>query len=470
MIKDVRKTRIVCTIGPASESARTIERLVRAGMNAARLNFSHGTRQWHRETLEKIRAASEKLSRPVAVIQDLAGPKIRVGNLPGPVKLKIGQKVVLAAGRKSGRDAIPLNYARLARDVRKGDAILLADGSIELKVTGVEGRDVHCRVVAGGSLSSGKGVNVPAGALSIQALTKKDRQDLEFAVKNDVDFLAMSFVGSASDVKKLKKTLAERGSALPVIAKIERPQALDDFENILTAADAVMVARGDLGVEIPLERVPVVQKELIRGANARGKPVITATQMLRSMEHSPRPTRAEVADVANAIWDGTDAVMLSEETATGAYPVEAVKVVDRIARMVENDMAQNAPRKDRYKGDNGIPDAISYSAYIMAEDMDTRAIISPTRSGATARRISRYRPAPPIVALTPSVKTMRELCLTWGVVPVLAQEIEEDGDLSELALEWAGRNLRMKKRQKLIITSGASYRTGTTNTIRMEEF
>jgi pyruvate kinase len=470
--KDLRKTKIVCTIGPASESSKVIERLIRAGMNVARLNFSHGTYEDHRSKLNRIRRISGKLKKPVAVIQDLAGPKIRTGELPGEgVPLRHGAMITLS-GRKRRYSAgvIPVNYSRLAGDVKAGDAILLADGSIELKVVKVEGHAVRCRVIVGGVVGTRKGVNIPSEALSISGLTKKDRKDLEFAAGEDVDFVALSFVRCPGDVKLVKRLLKKKGKMVPVIAKIEKPQALDCIDEIIEVADGIMVARGDLGVEIPLERVPGVQKTLIKKANQAGKPVITATQMLRSMVDGPRPTRAEVTDVANAIWEGTDAVMLSEETASGRYPVESVKVMARIARAVEKDIADSAPLLEPYPPLDPIPDSISYSVYVMSEELCPRAIVTPTRTGTTARRISRYRPDAPIIALTPSKDTLRRLCLTWGAEPVLVSDLKSPADITEEALTRAKKILRLRKGDRIIITAGTSRSDpGATNTIRLEK-
>ncbi|HUT53527.1 MAG TPA: pyruvate kinase [bacterium] len=468
---DPRKTKIVCTIGPASESERVLTRLIRAGLNVARLNFSHGTHGEHREKLRRLRAISARLNCPVAVIQDLAGPKIRTGVLPPEgVRVRHGETVLLS-GRKhaAGSGIIPVNYPRLAADVKCGDAILLADGTIELRIEKIKNDVLYCRVMVAGVVGTHKGVNIPSESLSISGLTAKDRVDLEFAAKEDIDFVALSFVRRPEDVLKVKRILAAKGKRTPVIAKIEKPQALECIDEIVAAADGIMVARGDLGVEIPLEQVPVVQKMLIRKANQAGKPVITATQMLRSMVDSPRPTRAEVTDVANAIWEGTDAVMLSEETASGHYPVDAVKVMDRIARTVEKDIAENAPVAAAYPSDDPIPDSISYSAYLMVEELQPRAIVTPTRSGATARRISRYRPDAPIIALTPAKATERQLCLTRGVVPVLIPELVKPVDLTGAALTWARKILPLKKGDRIVITAGTSIDPGTTNTIRLEK-
>jgi pyruvate kinase len=469
-IKDPRKTKIVCTIGPASESPQVLEKLVRAGMNVARLNFSHGTHDEHRAKLHRLRAISKKLGRPVAVIQDLCGPKIRTGEIETPIPLKYGQTIALSGKINKPRNGvIPVSYPRLAADVKVGDAILLADGVIELEVTKIEGALVYCKVHTAGAVGRHKGVNIPAEALSISGITAKDIQDLDFAVNEEIDYVALSFVRSAADVLRLKKLLAQKGRAVPVIAKIEKPQALECIDAIIAATDGVMVARGDLGVEIPFDQVPGVQKMLIRKANQAGKPVITATQMLKSMVDSPKPTRAEVTDVANAIWDGTDAIMLSEETASGKYPEQAVKVMDRIGRTVEAEMAAGKFIQEPFPAEDPIPDAISFSAHIMAEELQTRAIVCPTRSGATARHISRYRPDPPIIALTPSRDVVRRLCLTWGVVPILTPELKNPVNITEQAFTLAKKYLPLKRGDRILITAGTSRANpGMTNTIRLE--
>lgn len=473
--KDPRKTKIVCTIGPASESPAVLERMVRAGMNVARLNFSHGSYEEHKAKLDAIRKISKKLNRPVAVLQDLSGPKIRTGEIPGGVQVRHGETIKLSGRIKRAHDGlIPVQYPRLARDLAPKDTVLLADGSIELKVTKIETKGnsgiVHCKVVVGGVIGTHKGVNIASEGLSISGLTDKDIEDLEFAVREDIDLVALSFVRSVKDVEKLKRILKKKGKDLPVIAKIEKPEAVHDIDNIVDSAYGIMVARGDLGVEIPFDQVPVVQKMLIRKANRAGKPVITATQMLRSMVESPRPTRAEVTDVANAIWDGTDAIMLSEETASGGHPVKSVQVMSKIARTVEIEMNESRPVHKKYPTDDPIPDSISYSAYIIAEELGVRAIVSPTRSGATARRISRYRPDPCIIALTPNLEVQRRLCLTWGAIPILTPELNNPKEITEDAYALAKKHLPFKKGDRIIITAGTSTTSsGMTNTIRLEE-
>jgi pyruvate kinase len=467
----IRKTRIVCTIGPACSEPDVLEKLVQAGMDLARLNFSHGTHSGHLGSLREIRRLSKKFSQPVAVIQDLSGPKIRTGEIfSGELSLQPGA-VVRLTGRKmkGGGDIIPVTYNSLARDVERGDRILLADGDIELRVERRDARDVFCKVVAGGMLGERKGVNIPARNLRLKPLTKRDHKDLNFGLSHGVDMVALSFVRSAKDIRSLKRIISRAGRDTPVIAKIEKPEAVERIDEIIEEADGLMVARGDLGVEIPLEDVPAVQKLLIRKANAAGKPVITATQMLRSMKDSKRPTRAEVADVANAVLDGTDALMLSEETAVGRYPVEAVRMMDRIARAAEGSGSESTGLRPPYPAQSGIADQISYSAYLMAHNMNARAIITPTRSGYTARLISRYRPAAEIIALSTSKDTVLRLALVRGVRAFQVPELKGSKDLMRDAVKAANKISRFRKGDILVVTAGLPLeKAGITNAIMIE--
>jgi len=440
LFHDPRKTKIVCTIGPASESERVLTRLIRAGLNVARLNFSHGTHDEHREKLKRLRAISARLKRPVAVIQDLAGPKIRTGVLPPEgVRVRHGETVLLSGHKHAPSSGIiPVNYARLADDVKAGDAILLADGSIELKIVKIKSGVLYCRVMVGGVVGTHKGVNIPSEALSISGLTAKDRRDLEFAVKEDIDFVALSFVRRPDDVLKLKRILAGKGKRTPVIAKIEKPQALACIDEIVAAADGIMVARGDLGVEIPLEQVPVVQKMLIRKANQAGKPVITATQMLESMVSSRLPTRAEATDVANAILDGTDCVMLSGESAMGKYPEEAVRMLARIAATTEAHRPRAGLDALREKARQQPPTTTAEAiASVVEHALDTvscAAVIVPTRSGSTARMISRFKPAVWVAAPCADPAACQGLAFSYGVHPV--DYAEESEDWRDFAAGW----------------------------------
>ena len=464
-----RKTKIVCTIGPASGSPAALARLIRAGMDVARLNFSHGSYAEHQQKLDQIRALSRRLGRPVAVMQDLAGPKIRTGVVPeGGIRLQAGREFILASRKvKAGPAQVSVSHPGLSTQVDPGATILLADGAIELRVLGRKAHGLKCRVVRGGVLTSHKGVNIPSGSLKLTGFTSKDRADLKFGIKNRVDFIAMSFVRSAEDVLRVKNLLRRAGAKIPVIAKIEKQEAVQNLDAIVAAADGLMVARGDLGVEIPLERVPAVQKAIIRKANAAGKPVITATQMLLSMVSSARPTRAEVTDVANAILDGTDAVMLSEETAVGRYPTQAVATMVRIACATEESLGAQALRPE-YHELPSIPDTISYSACLMAEDLSARAIITPTHSGYTTRLISRYRPKAPIIALSPSAETIRRLCLTWGAVPLHVPELMSSRDFLERAVAAVKKAGMVRRGDRVVVTAGLPAGTGgITNLIKL---
>ena len=467
------KTKIVCTIGPASRSPEILERLVRAGMDVARLNFSHGTQAEHGRTIADLRKIARRLGRPVAVLQDLAGPKIRIGPVRnGPVMLEPGADFTLTA-RKVPGDArtVSINYPAMVADVRKGDTLLLSDGALELEVVAVDGRDIRCRVVIGGPLNSFKGINLPARTLRTPSLTDKDRDDLRFGLRNDVDYVAMSFVRSAGDIATVRRHMKRCGGDAPVIAKIEKHEALDAMDAIVEAADGLMVARGDLGVEIPLERIPRVQKDLIRKSREAGKPVITATQMLRSMVDSPRPTRAEVTDVANAILDGTDAVMLSEETAVGKYPVESVAVMARIAREAERiPPSCDGPRPGMLGPVPGsLPGAVACAAARLAADVGAAAIVTFTRSGSTARLVSRCRPEVPILAHTPDDRTRRQLALCWGVMAVLGEDLGRTDEMVAAALKAAKRAGLVRKGQTVVITAGVPTGVpGTTNLIKAE--
>ena len=465
-----RKTKIVCTIGPASQSVPALARLIRAGMDVARLNFSHGSHAEHREKQLRLRELARRFDRPIAVMQDLAGPKIRTGAVPsGELRLQTGQEFSLF-GRKvpAGPNQVSISHPRLPALIAPGTAILLSDGAIELKVISRTAHALRCRVVRGGRLGSHKGVNIPSGTLKLSGLTRKDREDLKFAVRYRPDFIALSFVRTARDILRVKQILRRAGVEIPVIAKIEKQEATQNLDEILAVADGLMVARGDLGVEIPLEHVPAVQKEIIRKANAAGKPVITATQMLLSMVSSPRPTRAEVTDVANAILDGTDAVMLSEETAIGRYPAQAAAFMARIACATEASL-RGVPLRPKYHETPSIPDTISYSACLMAQDLGARAIITPTRSGSTTRLVSRYRPEAPIVALSPSPETVRRLCLTWSAIPIHVPALERSRDFLAQTVAVAKKSGLVKRGDRVVVTAGLPLGTaGNTNLIKLE--
>jgi pyruvate kinase len=465
------KTKIICTIGPASRSPEMLEKLVEAGMNVARLNFSHGTLEQHAQTISDIRAVAAKLSRHVAILQDLAGPKIRTGTLAaGTVTLRNGQPFTLTNRDVPGDEhEVGLTYPDLPVNVRTGDILLLADGLLELEVESSSERDIRCRVIAGGPLGSNKGINLPHRSINAPILTEKDKRDLEFGLAHDVDFIALSFVRTAHDVASVKKVITEGGYDVPLIAKIEKFEALANIDEIIRVADGIMVARGDLGVEIPLETVPRAQKMLIAKTNAAAKPVITATQMLRSMVEHPRPTRAEVTDVANAILDGTDAIMLSEETAAGAFPAQAVRVMAKVAADIE-------PLFDHEGWDSKLKDAarlsfeaaVAHTAVEMATDIGAAAILTCTTSGSTTRLVARYRPRQPLLAMTPHPKTAMRLALTFGAVPLLMPETDSAEDLERRAIGAALQNGYVKPGQPVVITAGLPFnRAGTTNIIKV---
>lgn len=422
----MRRTKIVCTIGPATQSEEQLERLMRAGMNVARLNFSHGTQQDHAMVIERLRAISARLGCPIAILQDLQGPKIRTGSLQGgqPVRLVDAALITITTRDVAGTaDLISTTYQSLPQDVKAGDRILLDDGLMELRVLAANETDVQCQVVHGGILKEHKGINLPGVAVSAPALTEKDREDLRFGVMHGVDYVALSFVRQPEDVLEAKDLIrqfqVEKGETdqvmpPPLIAKLEKPEALAHLDEILAVVDGVMVARGDLGVEMAPEKVPLIQKRIISTCNDVGLPVITATQMLESMITHPRPTRAEASDVANAILDGTDAIMLSAETATGAYPIEAVEMMVRIALEVEagGRTARQPPSQQLTQAH-----AVSHAARALSEEASVQAIVVFTRSGASAHLISKDRPRPPILAYTPSEQVYRQLALWWGVWP-----------------------------------------------------
>jgi pyruvate kinase len=465
------KTKIICTIGPASRSPEMLAKLVEAGMNVARLNFSHGTLEQHAQTIRDIRAVAAKLNRHVAVLQDLSGPKIRTGPLAaGTVTLRNGQPFTLTSRDVPGDEhEVGLTYPDLPANVRAGDILLLADGLLELEVESTSERDIRCRVIAGGPLGSNKGINLPNRSINAPILTEKDKRDLEFGLAHGVDFIALSFVRTAHDVVTVKKVITEGGWDVPLIAKIEKFEALANIDEIIRVADGIMVARGDLGVEIPLETVPRAQKMLIAKTNAAAKPVITATQMLRSMVEHPRPTRAEVTDVANAILDGTDAIMLSEETAVGAFPAQAVRVMAKVAADIEplfDHEGWNAKLKDAVR--LSFEAAVAHAAVEMATDIGAAAILTCTTGGSTTRLVARYRPRQPLLAMTPHPKTAMRLALTFGAVPVLMPETDSAEDLERRAIGAALQNGYVKPGQSVVITAGLPFnRAGTTNIIKV---
>jgi pyruvate kinase len=468
----VRRTKIVCTMGPVTSTPERIRAMILSGMDVARLNFSHGDQDSHCRILQRIRDISKELGKEIGILQDLAGPKIRLGNLPGEARmLQTGEKIALSPAGGDDPAVIPVNYPYLVEDVAVGDRILLADGLVLLKVESKKPDRLVCEVLAGGAIQSRKGLNLPSSSLRIPAFTEKDRKDLEVGLEAGVDFVALSFVTHEKDLEPVHEILNQTSSPPLLIAKIERPQAVERIESILKNVDGVMVARGDLGVEMPFEEVPLVQKRIIRMARQAAKPVITATQMLRSMIESPRPTRAEAADVANAVLDGTDALMLSEETATGAYPVEAVRVLDRIAGEVERHSEERS-FVDEATSDAmpATAPAIGRAACSVAEELHAQAIVAATSSGSTARLVTRFRPRRPVLGLTPNPRTERQLTLSWGVIPALVAPFTETDDIFALAASWALEHGLAQAGHRLVVTAGVPVgQAGTTNLLKIIE-
>jgi len=466
-----QKTKIVCTIGPASESAQILEALIRAGMDVARLNFSHGTQEEHLDKIKTIRRTAERLGKPVSILQDLSGPKIRVGKVKeGGVELRKGEEFVLTNREVMGDErGVSVSYATLPSEVRPGDAILLSDGAIELRVLERNAHDVQCRVMVGGLLTSQKGVNFPTRSILASAFTSKDHRDLLFGLKHGIDLIALSYVKGGEDIESVRTILKKESADTPIIAKIERKEALDRMDEILRASDGIMVARGDLGVETPLEKIPNVQKKLIRKANALGKPVITATQMLRSMVDHTQPTRAEVTDVVNAIYDGTDAIMLSEETASGQFPVEAVQMMARIAQSAEEEFPFDAFLRRDTEEAMDLPQAISHAASSLAKQVKAAAIVTPTESGSTSQWVSKLRPRQPILALTRHLSTIKRLNLSWGVYPVLVPDWKDTDDMLERSKRIPRELGLAKPGDRIVIIAGVPISTpGTTNLIKVE--
>jgi pyruvate kinase len=466
-----RRAKIICTIGPACNNEATMRDLLRLGMDIARLNFSHGTHEDHAHNIHRLRRAAQREGRTVCVLQDLQGPKIRTGLLDQrkPVVLKTGSIVTITPQEIPGNATrISTTFPDLARELATGARILLSDGLIELRVRSIRGKDVLCDVINGGLLGEHKGINLPGIALSIPALTEKDRKDLDFGLSHGVDVVALSFVRTAADVTGVKRIIASQGSDVPVIAKLEKPQAIDHLEEILEAADGVMVARGDLGVEMAPEKVPVIQKHVIRQAAAWRKPVITATQMLESMIENPRPTRAEASDVANAIFDGSDAVMLSAETASGKYPRESVSIMSRIVVEAECNMGDFVQfrRRREHKG-LSVAETICESIAHSAEDLPMGAIAVFTETGNTARMISKYRPKAPIYAFTHIVPVVQRMNLYWGVHPVRCSQARSAEQMVTMAEQDLVTRSLLKPGDVLGVVAGTRQASGSTNLMRL---
>lgn len=464
----MKRTKIIATLGPSSNSFKIIESLVQNGVDIVRLNFSHSTLEAHAKLIQIVRQISDKIGRPIGILQDLQGPKIRIGEIKdGQIFLNDGQEIVITTEPVEGtKEIISTTYTHLPKDVSPGDSILLDDGLIELQVRKVVSEKVVCKIIHGGPLSSFKGVNLPGVKLSIPSLTEKDKTGLKFGIEQKVDFVALSFVRSPMDVAHIKKIIEDENTDIPVVAKLEKPEAIENLDEILSVADAAMVARGDLGVEMNPEKVPIIQKEIIRKCIEKGIPVITATQMLESMRFHPRPTRAEASDVANAIFDGTDAVMLSGETASGAYPVESVQMMTKIIEEAERHSQEDNRgfHRDKAHPRATFPDSISEAACDAALELNARAIVAFTQSGFTAKLLSKYRPSTPIVAFTLTNKVQRHLLLNWGVS---TRKIEMINSLDEMIRRVEKALLSddlVKPGDSVVIVSGAPLGVrGTTN-------
>lgn len=467
----MRRTKIVCTIGPASESVTVLEKMMLAGMNVARMNFSHGTHDDHLRRLEAVRKAAGNVGKNIAVLLDTKGPEIRLGYLEKDfVRLTTGSSVTLTTENIKGNEKmLPVNYQGLPGDVKPNDLILISDGLIALRVKNISGDKIDCTVENGGEITSQKGVNVPGVYVKMPAITEQDKRDIIFGIENSFDFVAASFVRRANDILTIRKIIEDNGGHMDIISKIENREAVNNLDEIIAVSDGIMVARGDLGVEIPPEEVPLIQKTIIDKCKQVGKPVITATQMLESMMQNPRPTRAEASDVANAILDGTDAVMLSGETAAGKYPVEAVETMARIAARAESAIKFDVLLKNRRRVlSKTVTDAISHATVSTALDLEAAAIITSTESGYTAQMVSKYRPQAPIIAVTPKRTVLRKMALVWGVQPLLVGRTEDTDNMISAAVEVSLAAGLVKAGDLVVITAGVPVGVqGTTNLIKV---
>ena len=463
-----RRAKIAGTLGPSCEDRQTMQRLIEAGMDVARLNFSHGTISEHEIRIRRLRRAARAADRSVALMADLQGPRFRVGQISGgTMTLEDGASLdVVAGARKAAAGKLPVTYAALARDVRRGDTIRIDDGKIELRVERVRGDVIRCVVVRGGVVTDRKGINLPGVELSVPTITAKDRRDLRFAVDAGADWLAISFVRGGDDVRQAKRLLRRAGRELPVMAKIERPEAIEALDDILEQADGVLVARGDLGVELPTEDVPILQKQIIAAANARGKTVMTATQMLDSMRYSSRPTRAEASDVANAVLDGSSSLLLTAETAAGQYPVETVRTMASIIRRAEAaGLTHGIPE---LVGEFSIPTATAHAAVRAACDVDAAYLVAFTTSGSTACQVARFRPPMPIIACTPSDEAARQLNVQWGVAPVKVRQFDRLEEMIEAVDRALIKESLARRGQVVVVLAGSPIGvSGTTNVIKV---
>lgn len=465
------RTKIVATLGPATDSRNAVRQLIMGGVDVIRLNFSHGTKQEHCERIQMVRSASKQVGRPVAILADLPGPKIRVGSLRKPKELTKGKEIILTTKLSHvNKEEISVSYPNLPDEVNCGETIYLDDGALKLKVLEKKKYSIRCKIVIGGSLKSEAGINLPGVTLKTGFLTRSDRDLIVFAIKQEIDLLALSFVRKSEDIKQVRDILKKKGKDIFIISKIEKHEVIKNIDNVIKASDGIMVARGDLGVELPIEKVALIQKTIIEKCNKIGKPVITATQMLESMIYNQRPTRAEVTDITNAILDGTDAVMLSGETAVGKYPIESVKTIVRIANHVENSLDYGRILSERHaESRDSITDMMSFSACESALYLKAKAIVTPTRSGMTARMVSRYRPKAMIVAPTPHISILRRLCLSWGVYPLLLPEKRRDKSILPAIYSFLKKEIPLWKKDRVIITGGNLKQDNShTNFVRVE--
>ena len=471
-MNNIKRTKIVCTLGPASESEEVLRELIKSGLNVCRMNFSHGSHEEHKGRMDLVKKVREELGQPTAILLDTKGPEIRTGQFDSPeVLLEEGQTFTITMKDVMGnKEMCTVSYKGLADDVKPGNTILIDDGLVGLTVKEVNGDDIVCEVQNSGIVKNHKGVNVPGVKVNLPAITEKDRRDIEFGIEQGIDFIAASFVRKVSDVLAIREILEENNATdIKIISKIENQEGVDNLDEIIAISDGIMVARGDLGVEIPTEEIPVVQKLMIKKCNEAGKPVITATQMLDSMIRNPRPTRAEVTDVANAIYDGTDAIMLSGETAAGKYPVEAVKTMAQIAKRSEETIDYNKALRNKMSLASNVTDAISYATCTTAMDLKAKAILSSTSSGHTARMVSKFRPDCPIVATTSDDRVMRQLSLTWGVLPIKREKSTTTDQVISNAIEAAKAADYVNSEDLVVVTAGvASGISGTTNLIKVE--
>ncbi len=471
MLNDIKRTKIVCTLGPASDKEETLRELINNGLNVCRFNFSHGTHEEHKVRMDLVKKVRADLGQPIAILLDTKGPEIRTGDFDLPeVLLEEGQKFTIAMDEVLGnKEKCTVTYKYLSKDVVSGDTILIDDGLIGLTVDEVKGDEILCTVQNSGVVKNHKGVNVPGVKINLPALTDKDISDIEFGIAQGIDYIAASFVRKASDVLAIKEVLENNNAThIQIISKIENQEGVDNIDSILNVSDGIMVARGDLGVEIPTEEIPIAQKMMIKKCNEVGKPVITATQMLDSMIRNPRPTRAEVTDVANAIYDGTDAIMLSGETAAGKYPAEAVKTMATIAKRIERTIDYNQLLKKRKIADITVTNAISHATCTTATDLNAASIITFTSSGHTARMVSKFRPQCPIIATTEDEGVMRRLALTWGVYTVKTSNVGSTDEIIDKSIDAVTKTSDLKPGDLVVITAGVPVGvSGTTNLIKV---